>query len=154
MHDVFTPQLSWPTLQNQDFLWNDSTMHHIQLHSKHGFKPDTKKKASNNRHIYNKRHWYKTTICREWNQETFDHTSSKMCRKRYMQEFQGLFLDQITWSRNTKQWLFFANPNIKLKYAKCGLFSMGATLYNALPIQIRKIDDFNIFREYVFKLYM
>ena len=31
---------------------------------------------------------------------------------------------------------------------------MGATLYNALPTQIRKIDDFNIFREHVLKLYI
>ena len=38
-------------------------------------------------------------------------------------------------------------PNTKLKYPKCGFFSLGATLCNALPIQIRKIDDFNIFRE-------
>ena len=45
-------------------------------------------------------------------------------------------------------------PKIKLKYAKNGFFYIGVSLYNELPIDIRKIKDFNGFRKNVFNLYV
>lgn len=40
-------------------------------------------------------------------------------------------------------------PVVKLKYAKSGFFSMGTTIYNNLPIDIRSIENFNDFRNKV-----
>ena len=42
---------------------------------------------------------------------------------------------------------------IKLKYAKSGFYSMGVTLYNELPLNIRKIESFNLFRKNVLKIF-
>ena len=44
-------------------------------------------------------------------------------------------------------------PFIKLKYAKSGFYSMGVTLYNELPLNIRKIESFNLFRKNVLKIF-
>ena len=44
-------------------------------------------------------------------------------------------------------------PFIKLKYAKSGFYSMGVTLYNELPLNIRKIESFNLFRKIVLKIF-
>ena len=38
-------------------------------------------------------------------------------------------------------------PITKLKYAKSGFFSMGATLYNNLPNDVRKVENFSIFKK-------
>ena len=35
----------------------------------------------------------------------------------------------------------------KLEVAQCGFFFTGGTLYNSLPIDIRKIDSVNIFKK-------
>ena len=44
-------------------------------------------------------------------------------------------------------------PFTKLKYAKSGFFSMGVTLYNELPLNICKIENFNLFRKTVLKIF-
>ena len=44
-------------------------------------------------------------------------------------------------------------PFTKLKYAKSGFFSMGVTLYNELTLNIRKIENFNLFRKNVLKIF-
>ena len=40
-------------------------------------------------------------------------------------------------------------PPVKLEVARCGFYFTGSTLYNSLPINIRKIDSINIFKEKV-----
>ena len=45
-------------------------------------------------------------------------------------------------------------PNTKLKYAKCSFFPMGVTLYNDLPLDIRRVEDFITFKKFVNKFYM
>ena len=44
-------------------------------------------------------------------------------------------------------------PMTNLKYAKKGFFCMGASHYNALPIETRKIENFRNFREQVYNIY-
>jgi hypothetical protein len=45
-------------------------------------------------------------------------------------------------------------PKMKLQYAKCGFFSVGVALYNDLSINIRKSNNFGIFRKHILTLYM
>ena len=40
-------------------------------------------------------------------------------------------------------------PPVKLEVARCGFYFTGSTLYNSLPINIRKIDSIDIFKEKV-----
>lgn len=41
-------------------------------------------------------------------------------------------------------------PQTKLKYSRSGFFSMGVSVYNKLPLEIRKIENFKLFRTNVF----
>ena len=116
-------QLPWPTLQNQDFTWNDSTMHHIQLHSELGLKPHAKKKASNN-------HKLATNIIVTRQPSVKNEIKKRSiilvqnCVKKdtclnFKVYFKIISHDQETQQNNGYS---LQISNTKLKYAKCGFF--------------------------------
>ena len=54
-------------------------------------------------------------------------------------------IDRSMNTRNNKHCITL--PPVKLEVARRGFFFTGGTLYNSLPIGIRKIDSVNIFKK-------
>ena len=56
-------------------------------------------------------------------------------------------IDHSMNTRNNKHWIRL--PPVKLEFARRGFCFTGGTLYNSLPIDIKKIDSVNIFKKKV-----
>ena len=74
----------------------------------------------------------------------------KCLNKEFTSDISDNYFEMIDHSMNTRNNKHCIRlPPVKLEVARRGFYFAGSTLYNSLPIDIRKIDSVNIFKKKV-----